>query len=150
MTFAAPELLIALALVPLALIGYLLIQRRRTRYAVRFTNVDLLRNIAPRTPSWRRHLPPILYLAALAALAVALARPAMVVAVPKEQATVVLAIDVSRSMEATDVSPTRLDAAVAAATTFVDKMPAKFKVGLVAFSTSARLVVPPTEDHQKV
>ena len=150
MTFAAPELLIALALVPVALIGYLLVQRRRTRYAVRFTNVDLLRNIAPRRPSWRRHLPPILYLAALAALAVALARPAMVVAVPKEQATVVLAIDVSRSMEATDVSPTRLDAAVAAATTFVDKMPAKFKVGLVAFSTSARLVVSPTEDHQKV
>jgi Ca-activated chloride channel family protein len=70
--------------------------------------------------------------------------------VPKEQATVVLAIDVSRSMEATDVSPTRLDAAVAAATTFVDKIPAKFKVGLVAFSTSARLVVSPTEDHQKV
>jgi Ca-activated chloride channel family protein len=150
MTFASPELLIALALVPLAVIGYLLIQRRRSRYAVRFTNVDLLANIAPKRPAWRRHLPPILYLAALAALAVALARPAMVVAVPKEQATVVLAIDVSRSMEATDVSPTRLGAAVAAATTFVDQMPEKFKVGLVAFSTSARLVVSPTEDHSKV
>jgi Ca-activated chloride channel family protein len=150
MTFASPELLIALALVPLAVIAYLLIQRRRSRYAVRFTNVDLLANIAPKTPSWRRHLPPIMYLAALAALAVALARPAMVVAVPKEQATVVLAIDVSRSMEATDVSPSRLGAAVSAATTFVDQMPAKFKVGLVAFSTSARLVVAPTEDHSKV
>jgi len=150
MTFAAPELLIALALVPLALIVYLLIQRRRSRYAVRFTNVDLLANIAPKTPSWRRHLPPLMYLVALGALAVALARPAMVVAVPKEQATVVLAIDVSRSMEATDVSPTRLDAAVSAATTFVDQMPAKFKVGLVAFSTTARLVVSPSEDHNKV
>jgi Ca-activated chloride channel homolog len=150
MTFAAPELLIALALVPVAIGLYLLIQRRRTRYAVRFTNVDLLANIAPRRPAWRRHLPPILYLAALAALAVALARPAMVVAVPKEQATVVLAIDVSRSMQATDVTPTRLDAAVAAAGTFIDQMPPRFKVGLVAFSTGARLVVSPTEDHTKV
>ena len=150
MTFASPELLIALALVPIAIGLYLLIQRRRTRYAVRFTNVDLLANIAPKRPTWRRHLPPILYLAALAALAVALARPAMVVAVPKEQATVVLAIDVSRSMQATDVSPTRLAAAVSAAGTFIDQMPPKFKVGLVAFSTGARLVVSPTEDHEKV
>ena len=150
MTFASPELLIALALVPIAIGLYLLIQRRRTRYAVRFTNVDLLANIAPKRPAWRRHLPPILYLAALAALAVALARPAMVVAVPKEQATVVLAIDVSRSMQATDVSPTRLAAAVSAAGTFIDQMPPKFKVGLVAFSTGARLVVSPTEDHEKV
>ena len=150
MTFASPELLIALALVPIAIGLYLLIQRRRTRYAVRFTNVDLLANIAPKRPAWRRHLPPILYLAALAALAVALARPAMVVAVPKEQATVVLAIDVSRSMQATDVSPTRLAAAVSAAGTFIDQMPPKFKVGLVAFSTGARLVVSPTEDHDKV
>jgi len=150
MTFAAPELLVALALVPVAIGLYLLIQRRRTRYAVRFTNVDLLANIAPRRPAWRRHLPPILYLAALAALAVALARPAMVVAVPKEQATVVLAIDVSRSMQATDVAPTRLAAAVSAASTFIDQMPPKFKVGLVAFSTGARLIVSPTEDHTKV
>ena len=121
MTFASPELLIALALVPIAIGLYLLIQRRRTRYAVRFTNVDLLANIAPKRPAWRRHLPPILYLAALAALAVALARPAMVVAVPKEQATVVLAIDVSRSMQATDVSPTRLAAAVSAAPSLSDR-----------------------------
>ena len=150
MTFASPELLIALVLVPMAIVAYLLIQRRRSRYAVRFTNVDLLANVAPRTPGWRRHLPPLLYLAALAALAVSLARPAMVVAVPREQATVVLTIDVSRSMRATDVSPTRLDAAVAAASTFVDQMPPKFKVGLVAFSTGARLVVAPTTDHTKV
>lgn len=150
MTFASPELLIALALVPIAIVAYLLIQRRRSRYAVRFTNVDLLANVAPRTPGWRRHLPPLLYLAALAALAVSLARPAMVVAVPREQATVMLTIDVSRSMRATDVSPTRLDAAVAAASTFVDQMPPTFKVGLVAFSTGARLVVAPTTDRIEI
>jgi len=82
MSFASPELLLGLLIVPLALIGYLLIQRRRSRYAVRFTNVDLLANIAPRTPNWRRHLPPLLYLAAIAALAIGLARPSLVLAVP--------------------------------------------------------------------
>ena len=90
MTFAAPELLVALLLVPLAAIGYLLIQRRRSKYVVRFTNVDLLANIAPRTPGVRRHIPALLYLIALSALAVSLARPEMVLAVPREQATVVM------------------------------------------------------------
>ena len=150
MTFASPELLAALLLVPLAVVAYLVIQRRRTRYAVRFTNVDLLANLAPRTPGWRRHLPPLLYLAALTALAVSLARPAMVVAVPREQATIMLTIDVSRSMRATDVSPTRLDAAVTAATAFVDQVPPTFKVGLVAFSTEARLAVTPTTDRHEL
>jgi len=150
MTFAAPELLVALLLVPLAAIGYLLIQRRRSKYVVRFTNVDLLANIAPRTPGVRRHIPALLYLIALSALAVSLARPEMVLAVPREQATVVMAIDVSRSMEATDVSPTRLDAARAAATDFVNQLPDKFKVGLVTFSTEARLVVPATTNHADV
>ena len=108
MSFASPELLLGLLIVPLALIGYLLIQRRRSRYAVRFTNVDLLANIAPRTPNWRRHLPPLLYLAAIAALAIGLARPSLVLAVPREEATIMLTMDVSRSMLATDVDPNRL------------------------------------------
>ena len=150
MTFLSPALLVALVLVPIAAIGYLLIQRRRSRYVVRFTNVDLLSNIAPRTPSWRRHVPPLLYLVALSALAFSLARPEMVVAVPREQATIVMAIDVSRSMLATDVSPTRLDAERAAATDFVNQLPEKFKVALVTFSTEARLVVPATTNHDEV
>ena len=150
MTFAAPELLITLALVPLALIGYLFIQRRRSRYVVRFTNVDLLANIAPRTPGWRRHLPPLLYLVALSALAFSLARPQMVVAIPREQATIIMAIDVSRSMLATDVAPTRLDAARTAATDFVNQLPEQFKVGLVTFSTEARLVEPATTDRDEI
>lgn len=147
MTFAAPWLLVGLLLVPLAVAGYLLVQRRRSRYAVRFTNVDLLANLAPKTPSWRRHLPPVLYLGAIAALVFALARPSMVVAVPREEATIILAMDVSGSMKATDVDPTRLAAAQKAASDFADQVPAAFKIGLVAFSTGARVVVPPTTDR---
>src|SRR4029450_10591080 len=110
MTFASPELLLGLLLVPVAIGLYLLVQRRRSRYAVRFTNVDLLANIAPRIPAWRRHGPPGLYLVAVTALVIGLARPSMVMAVPREEATIVLAIDVSRSMRATDVQPTRVAA----------------------------------------
>ena len=150
MTFASPELLLGLLLVPLALAGYLLVQRRRTRYAVRFTNVDLLSNIAPRTPAWRRHVPTALYLGAIAALAIALARPSMVVAVPREEATIIMTMDVSASMRATDVDPSRLDAAKKAASDFVDQLPERFKVGLVAFSTAARLVQAPTDDRAAI
>jgi Ca-activated chloride channel family protein len=150
MTFASPELLLGLLLVPIALVLYLLVQRRRARYVVRFTNVDLLSNLVPRAPRWRRHVPTALYLAAVAALAIALAKPSAVVNVPREEATVMLAMDVSRSMIATDVSPTRLDAAKQAAETFIKQLPATFRVGLVAFSTDARLVVAPTADRAQL
>jgi Ca-activated chloride channel family protein len=150
MSFASPELLLGLLLVPIALIGYLFVQRRRSRYAVRFTNVDLLANLVPRSPGWRRHLPPVLYLTAIAALAVGLARPSVVLAVPREEATIMLTMDVSRSMRATDVDPNRLTAAQQAATDFVDRLPEQFRVGLVAFSTEARLVVEPTADRAEI
>ncbi|HYO42884.1 MAG TPA: VWA domain-containing protein [Candidatus Limnocylindrales bacterium] len=150
MSFASPELLLALLVVPAALVLYLLVQRRRARYVVRFTNVALLENLVPRRPSWRRHVPAALYLAAVAALAIALARPSMIVAVPREEATVVLAMDTSRSMLATDVSPDRLAAAKAAATDFIDGLPDGFRVALVAFSTEARLVMPPTTDREQL
>ncbi len=147
MTFSSPELLLALLLVPAALAAYLLIQRRRTRYVVRFTNVALLENLVPRRPAWRRHVPTALYLVAIAALGVALARPSVTLAVPREEATVMLAMDTSRSMLATDVAPDRLIAAKASASSFIDGLPASFRVGLVAFSTEARLVVAPTTDR---
>lgn len=150
MTFADPLLLLALLVIPVALLGYLLVQRRRNRYVVRFTNVDLLSNLVPRRPSWRRHVPVALYLAAIGALAIALARPSMVIAVPREEATVILTMDVSGSMQATDVEPDRLTAAKEAATTFVEQLPAGFKVGLVAFSTDARLVLAPTTDRAQL
>jgi Ca-activated chloride channel family protein len=150
MTFAAPELLLALLLVPVALAIYLAAARRRSRYAVRFTNVDLLADLVPRRPAWRRHVPPVLYLAAIAALGLALARPSMTIAVPRDDATIVLAVDVSGSMRATDVAPTRLVAAQKAAADFIDQLPARFRVGLVVFSTEPRVLVTPTTDRAAI
>jgi Ca-activated chloride channel homolog len=150
MNFLAPEMLLGLLLIPIAIGFYLWAQRRRTRYAVRFTNLDLLANIAPRRPSWRRHLPSALYLGAIAALLIGLARPTMVMAVPREDATVVLAIDVSGSMRAADVSPTRLDAARASAQSFIDQLPPKVRVGLVAFASQPVTLVAPTTDRQQL
>ena len=150
LTFASPELLLALLLVPIALVAYLLLQRRRNRYVVRFTNVALLENLVPRRPSWRRHVPTAFYLAAIAVLGIALARPSLVVPVPREEATVVLTMDTSRSMLATDVAPDRLTAAKAAASDFIASLPEGFRVALVAFSTEARLVMPPTTDRAQV
>ena len=150
MTFLAPLLLLGLLLVPVLLGLYLWVQRRRSRYAVRFTNLDLLANLAPRRPSWRRHVPPVIYLAAVAALVLGLARPTMVVAVPREDATVILAIDVSGSMKATDVSPSRLDAAREAAQSFIDQLPEGIRVGVVAFASRPVTLVEPTADHAKL
>jgi Ca-activated chloride channel family protein len=150
MTFAAPALLAGLLLVPLAIAGHVLVQRRRSRYAVRFTNIDLLSNLVPKTPGWRRHVPPALYIGAIATLAFALARPSMIMAVPREEATIILTMDVSRSMRATDVEPTRLAAAQKAASDFVDQLPATFRVGIVAFSTAPRVVIAPTTDRTQI
>jgi Ca-activated chloride channel family protein len=150
MTFAAPLFLLALLLVPAGLAVHLLLQRRRERYVVRFTNVALLENLVPRRPSWRRHVPTAFYLAAIGLLAIALARPSMTVPVAREDATVVLAMDTSRSMLATDVQPDRLESARAAAAEFLDRLPGGYRVALVAFSTDARLVVPPTTDRAQV
>ena len=150
MSFAWPIALAGLAVIPLALVAYVLVQRRRSRYAMRFTNLDLLANVVDASPRWRRHVPPAVFLAALAALVVAVARPQMAMDVPEERATVVLAMDVSTSMEATDVQPSRLVAAQKAAATFLDKVPDELRVGLVTFSGTAQVVVAPTNEHQQV
>jgi Ca-activated chloride channel family protein len=150
MTFLAPLLLLGLLLVPVLVGLYAWAQRRRSRYAVRFTNLDLLANIAPRRPAWRRHVPPAIYLAAVAALVLGLARPTMVVAVPREDATVVLAMDVSGSMKATDVAPSRLAAAREAARSFIDQLPEGVRVGIVAFATRPVTLVQPTTDRAQL
>lgn len=147
MTFQSPELLLDLLLIPIAIGFYLWSQRRRNRYAVRFTNLDLLANIAPRRPSWRRHLPPVLYLLAMAGLLMALGRPTMTLPTPREDATVILTMDVSGSMAATDVAPTRLDAARTAALAFLDQLPTGIRVGLVAFASESQVLVAPTADR---
>ena len=145
-----PGLLWALLLVPVAVGAYLLAQRRRAGYAVRFTNLDLLANTVTRTPGWRRHLPPVLYLLALSVLLVSLARPQAVTLVPKEQATVMLVLDVSGSMNATDVAPTRMVAAQQAATGFVTDLPPRLRVGVVSFASTAQTLTRPTTDRAAV
>ena len=142
-----PGLLWTLLLVPVALAAYLLAQRRRSRYTVRFTNLDLLANVVSAKPGWRRHVPPAFYLLALAALLVSLARPQALALVPKEQATIVLVMDVSGSMNATDVRPTRLVSSQRAATTFIEQLPEKFRVGIVSFASTAQTLTRPTTDR---
>jgi Ca-activated chloride channel homolog len=150
MSFEWPLALLGLALVPLALLGYVLVQRRRMRYAARFTNLDLLANVVERSPRWRRHLPPALALLALTALLVGLARPHAAIAVPREQATVVLAMDVSGSMAATDVEPTRLEAARSEAQRFLGQLPDELRVGVVSFSSEAQVLAAPSDGHAVV
>jgi Ca-activated chloride channel family protein len=141
-----------LAVLPvLGLAGlYVLAQLRRRSHAVRFSNVDLLQKIAPKGLGWRRHAPAVAFLMCLLILALGMARPAADVREPMERATVVLAIDVSLSMMADDVAPTRFRAARAAAKDFVKQLPDTFNVGLVAFSKSANVVVSPTKEHDRV
>jgi Ca-activated chloride channel family protein len=149
MSFAWPVALWGLVLVLFALVAYLAVQRRRRRYVVRFTNLALLENVVAESPRWRRHVPPALTLLALGALVVGIARPEIAVAKPRQEATVILAMDRSGSMTATDVAPDRMTAAREAAASFADGLPNGFKVGVVSFSDKADVVVPPTSDRQQ-
>jgi Ca-activated chloride channel family protein len=149
-SFESPVFLAALAIVPLALAVHALSRRRARRFAVRYPGVGTLAPLLPRVSSWRRVLPLGLFLASLAVLALALARPHATVAVPKEQASLVLVTDVSRSMLAEDVDPSRLEAARAAAQRFLEEVPDQARVGAVAFSTDPHTVEPPTDDHGEI
>jgi Ca-activated chloride channel homolog len=150
MSFERPLLLAALLLVPLAAAAYVLAQRRSSRYAVRYPNLDVLAGVAAAQSSWRRHVPAALAGVGLLALGVALARPHVTRMAPIEQATVVLVIDTSRSMQAQDVKPSRLEAAKAAARTFMDHVPKRLRVGLVVFSGDVTVTAVPTLDHALV
>lgn len=150
MSFEAPALLAALVLVPLVGIGYWLLQRRPSRYAVRYSNLEVLAAVAGRRRTWKRHVPAALLLLSLGALGIAFARPTVTVDAPDERASVVLVVDVSGSMRAQDVQPTRLAAAKQAMVSFLKNAPDSLRVGIVAFSNEPQVVVSPTLDRQQL
>ena len=149
MTFERPLLLLALLAVPVALALYVLAERRRMRYAIRFTNLDVLASVVGDRYR-RRFVPLALFLLALAALCIGMARPQHTTLVPRDRATVILVLDVSRSMQAKDVKPTRIGAAAAAVRTFLDRVPDRLQVGLIAFAGDPAVANPPTTNHDLV
>jgi Ca-activated chloride channel family protein len=147
MSFASPLWLLALLVLPLLLVAYAWRERARRRAAAAWATPALLPNLVDREPGARRHLPLAILLAGLAAMIIGVARPHANVTVRREEATVLLTMDVSRSMGATDVPPTRMGAAKTAAFHFIDNVPKKFRIGVVSFATRAQVAVAPTSDR---
>ena len=147
MRFEWPLVLLAALLVPVAVAAYVLVERRRSRYAIKFPNLDVLAAVVAEKPPRRGFIPPALFALALLAAVVAAARPELARSVPRKQATVVLVVDTSGSMVANDVRPSRLAAAQEAVRRFVGKLPGHFEVGMIAFSSEARIAMPISDDH---
>lgn len=148
LNFQWPWFLILLILIPLIIAAYVWVLRQRRRYAIRYSSLSLIRAGLPERSRWRRHLPLAFFLVGLTSLVLALARPMTVVAVPYSRATVILALDVSGSMCATDISPNRFSAAQEAAKEFVLNQEPGTQIGVVAFAGFAELVMPPTNDQE--
>jgi Ca-activated chloride channel family protein len=146
-SFLASWRLVLLVGPALLLVAYLLAQRARQKAAIRFTSVDLLASVAPRRPGWQRHIPAAALLAALVLLVVAFAQPTRTARTPRQRATVILDLDISGSMAATDVAPSRLAAAQEQARQFVEALPPGVQIGLVSFSDAASMLVAPTSDR---
>jgi Ca-activated chloride channel family protein len=149
-SFGQPLFLLTLLVIPLVVGAYLLSQRRRARYAMTFTNMDVLASVVSRSRPWRRYVAAAVFLLALAALCVAVARPQVSKLVPSQQATVILVVDVSGSMQARDVKPTRLGAAQHAVKVFLDHAPKQLRIALIAFAGEVAVASPPTTDHDLV
>jgi Ca-activated chloride channel family protein len=143
-----PGFLLLLGLIPLLAAAYILMLRRRRRFAVRYSSLSLVREALPKQSWLRRHLPVVLFLFALTSLVIALTRPVTIVSVPAGQTAILLTIDVSRSMCSTDIQPSRIEAAEAAALSFIQKQQATTQIGIVAFSGYAELIQPPTNDTE--
>jgi Ca-activated chloride channel family protein len=150
MHFLSPAWLLLLVIVAALLVAYLALQLRRKKYVARFSNVELLGSVAPRRQGWRRHLTFALLLIGLTVLSIGVARPSAAVKVPRDRATVMLDIDTSLSMEATDVLPSRLKAAEKAGKEFADVLPSRINLGLISFARNANVLVPPTVDRDMV
>ena len=150
MTFLWPDMLFALALVPLLVAAYLWLLRRKKKLAVRYANLAMVKEAIGSGRHWRRHVPAALFLAGLTVMILAIARPAALVNLPSAHGTIILAMDVSGSMRATDVEPNRLEAAQAAARTFVEEQPRGTRIGVVSFAGTAALVQPPTNNREDI
>lgn len=150
MSFIWPAMLVCLLALPLAVGLYLRLQQRRQQLLTRYGNLGFVQGSAGRTPGWRRHLPPTLFLLGLAILLIALARPQTAVSLPRVEGTVILAFDVSGSMAATDLQPTRMEAAKAVAQDFVQRQPSSVQIGVVAFSESGLAIQAPTNDQAAI
>jgi Ca-activated chloride channel family protein len=150
LAFIAPNRLLILLVIPLLILAYIFASLRKNRRGMRFTNTSMLDVVVPKQSQWRRHLAVALSLLSLITLTAAFARPKTQVDVPRERATVVMVIDASQSMQATDVKPTRLDAAKQAAIDFVSKLPEKYNVSVVSMAGSCAILVPPTTAHHTV
>jgi len=148
MTWLWPESLLLLGLIPFMVALYIWMLRRRRRFAVRYSSLALVRDALPGQSRWRRHFPFALFLLALTALVIAMARPAAIVTVPTNQTTIILSLDVSRSMCSTDIKPSRLQAAKQAALSFIQHQKYSTQIGVVAFGGFAELVQPPTTDQE--
>lgn len=150
MSFVWPEALWALAALPLLVLLYWWLMNRRKKVTLKFANLALVKQAAGQGPGWRRHLPPVLMLLALATLLVAASRPRAVVTLPLQQETIILAMDVSGSMRATDVQPNRMVAAQEAAKAFLKDLPGSVRVGVVSFAGTAAVVQPPTLNREDI
>ena len=150
LTFAWPELLWFFALLPLLIGLYVWLLRRKSKAAVRYANLGMIKEAMGIGSKYRRHVPPALFLLAIALLIVAMARPSATIVLPSQKQTIILALDASGSMRAKDVLPSRIEAAQAAAKKFVADLPAKAQVGIVTFAATATLVQTPTNDREAV
>jgi Ca-activated chloride channel family protein len=150
MTFAWPDLLWSLLALPLLVLLYWWLMHRRKKNTLRFASLALVKQAMGRGPGWRRHVPPVLMLLALATLLLASARPRAVITLPLQQETIILAMDVSGSMRATDVAPNRMVAAQEAAKAFLNDLPRNVRVGVVSFAGTAAVVQPPTQNREDI
>jgi Ca-activated chloride channel family protein len=150
LAFLAPDRLLILLIIPALILAYIFASLRKNRRGMRFTNTSMLDVVVPKQSQWRRHLAVALSLLSLITLTAAFARPKTQIDVPRERATVVVVIDASQSMQATDVKPTRLEAAKQAAIDFVAKLPEKYNVSVVSMAGACAILVPPTTAHDTV
>ncbi len=148
MVFVWPGFLLLLGLIPLLILAYILVLRRRRRFAVRYSSLALVRQALPRHSFLRRHLPFILALLAIATLVIAMGRPVTIISIPTDQTTIIFTIDVSGSMRSVDIPPSRLQAAETAALYFIQHQKATTQIGLVAFSDFAAEIQSPTTDQE--